>query len=149
MGLMKTLMLGLMVVVTAVVSQVEAKTSAVTVYASPTCGCCHEWVKHLQSNGFSVKTELVDDVSVVKNKYKVPGRLQSCHTAIVGGYVVEGHVPATAIKKLLSQKPAVKGLAVPGMPIGSPGMEQGNMKEAYNVMSFTNQGKESVFMKFN
>lgn len=146
---MRTLLLGFMFVLTAIVPAVQAKTSNVTVYASPTCGCCHEWVKHLKSNGFSVKTELVDDVTVIKNKFQVPGRLQSCHTAVVDGYVVEGHVPASAIKKLLSQKPAVKGLAVPGMPIGSPGMEQGNVKEAYNVMSFTKQGHESVFMKFN
>lgn len=142
-------MLTFMIALSGFVTVAQAKTSDVTVYASPTCGCCHEWVKHLQSNGFTVKTQMMDDVSVIKNKFQVPGKLQSCHTAIVGGYVVEGHVPATAIKKLLATKPAVKGLAVPGMPIGSPGMEQGNMKEAYNVMSFTDKGKESVFMKFN
>lgn len=149
MSFMKSLMLTFMIALSGFISVAQAKTSDVTVYASPTCGCCHEWVKHLQSNGFSVKTQMMDDVSVIKNKFQVPGKLQSCHTAVVGGYVVEGHVPATAIKKLLATKPAVKGLAVPGMPIGSPGMEQGNMKEAYNVMSFTDKGKESVFMKFN
>lgn len=144
----KSLMLSLMLLLSSFVAVVEAKTSGVTVYASKTCGCCHQWVKHLESNGFKVKTEMVDDVSPVKKKFQIPAHMQSCHTAVVDGYLIEGHVPAMAIKKMLSQKPAIRGLAVPGMPIGSPGMEQGNYKEAYDVMSFTKQGKEAVFMKF-
>lgn len=131
-------------------SQLEAKSTAkeIRVYASKSCGCCHKWVKHLESNGFKVKTTLMDDVYVMKEKLKVPDKLQSCHTAIVDGYVIEGHVPALAIKKLLSKKPTLKGIAAPGMPIGSPGMEDGNNKESYNVIGFGEKGEESIFMKF-
>lgn len=132
----------------AIISTVQAKTTEVTVYASPSCGCCHEWVKHLQTNGFKVRTQLVEDVSAIKTKFQVPENMQSCHTAVVNGYIVEGHVPAVAIKKMLSQKPSITGIAAPGMPIGSPGMEQGNHKEAYDVMSFSKKSKSSVFMKF-
>lgn len=115
---------------------IQAKTNDITVYASKTCGCCHRWVKHLESNGFAVKTELLDDVSAIKTKYKIPPHMQSCHTAVVNGYLVEGHVPAENIKKMISTKPKIRGIAVPGMPIGSPGMEQGNFKEAYSVLNF-------------
>lgn len=118
------------------IANVQAKTTDITVYASKTCGCCHQWVKHLESNGFAVKTELLDDVSAIKTKYKIPPQMQSCHTAVVNGYLVEGHVPAANIKKMISTKPKTRGIAVPGMPIGSPGMEQGNYKEPYSVINF-------------
>lgn len=144
----KSLMLSLLFALSTTVAAVEAKTSDIKVYASKTCGCCHQWVKHLESHGFKVKTEMVDDVSPVKTKFQIPDHMQSCHTAVVDGYLIEGHVPALAIKKMLSSKPSIRGLAVPGMPIGSPGMEQGNTKEAYNVMSFSKPGKDAVFMKF-
>lgn len=119
----------------------------IKVYQSKTCGCCGEWVKHLKDNGFSVKSEYLDDVTPIKQKYKIPENLTSCHTAMVNGYLIEGHVPAVAIKKLLAQKSSLKGLSVPGMPMGSPGME-GPYKEAYNVIGFKADGSEKVFMKF-
>jgi hypothetical protein len=97
----------------------------VTVYKSPTCGCCGEWVKHMRANGFRVEAKDVADVGPIRRANGVPEALASCHTALVGGYAIEGHVPAADVKRLLRERPAVKGLSVPGMPIGAPGMEQG------------------------
>jgi len=119
----------------------------VTVYMSPTCGCCKEWVKHLQTNGFSVTAHNVDDIMVAKKTNGVPAALGSCHTAKVDGYVIEGHVPASDIKRLLKERPPVLGLAVPGMPVGSPGMEQGGRKDRYDVLTFDKQGKTSVYAR--
>lgn len=116
-----------------------------TVYKSPTCGCCKKWIEHLQANGFSVKA--IDTKDLVKYKLAngVPHALGSCHTATVSGYVIEGHVPASDIKRLLKERPAVLGLAVPGMPIGSPGMEQGAHKDKYEVLTFDKQGQTTVY----
>ena len=119
----------------------------VVVYKSPTCGCCNKWIEHLQANGFSVKAQNVADVMPYKNANGVPPALASCHTAKVGGYVIEGHVPADDIKRLLKERPKVLGLSVPGMPIGSPGMEQGAHKEKYDVLSFDSAGKTGIFSK--
>ena len=116
----------------------------VKVYRTPTCGCCGKWVSHLEANGFEVEVEEMDDVTPVKMANAVPGKLSSCHTAIVGGYVVEGHVPASDVVRLLEERPAVNGLAVPGMPIGSPGME-GPHPERYRVLTFDSEGKTEVF----
>jgi len=107
----------------------------VQVYKSPTCGCCNKWIEHLERNGFSVHATDVADVTTVKLENGIPGPLASCHTAFVGGYVVEGHVPAADVRRLLRERPDVAGLAVPGMPIGSPGME-GPDPERYEVLSF-------------
>lgn len=117
----------------------------VTVYKSPTCGCCTKWVEHLEQSGFEVKTYDVRDVVSYKVRMGVPPTLGSCHTALVDGYVIEGHVPADDIKRLLTQRPRVSGLAVPGMPVGSPGMEQGNRRDRYDVLSFTEDGATEVF----
>ncbi len=119
-----------------------------TVYKSSTCGCCSKWVEHMQANGFEVKAINVDDVDKVKTAQGVPASAASCHTALVNGYVVEGHVPADAVLKMLKEKPAIAGIAVPGMPIGSPGMEMPNgQKEAYNVVSFDKAGKTAIYQK--
>jgi len=115
-------------------------TPTVTVYKSPTCGCCSEWVTHLRDNGFSVKVQDEINVRPIKARLGVPRPLSSCHTAVVGEYVVEGHVPAGDIKRLLRERPSFHGLSVPGMPVGSPGMEQGNYVEPYAVVGFTPQG---------
>jgi Predicted metal-binding protein len=117
-----------------------------TVYKSPTCGCCAKWVAHMRNAGFDLTVNDVQNVGEIKAQHHVPADAQSCHTALVGGYVVEGHVPADVVKQLLKEKPAVAGLAVPGMPIGSPGMESadGN-KQAYNVLSFDKAGKTQVY----
>jgi hypothetical protein len=118
---------------------------AVAVYKSPTCGCCSLWVDHMRQNGFTVKTQDVEDVAQVKTTYGVPAALGSCHTAVVGGFVVEGHVPADAVKRLLREKPKVAGIAVPGMPVGSPGMEMGSRKDPYAIMAFDRTGKYEIY----
>lgn len=119
---------------------------AMVVYKDPNCGCCKLWVDHVKAAGFAVSVRDSTDVVSVKKRQGVPARLYSCHTAIVGGYVVEGHVPADLVQKLLKEKPKVVGLAVPGMPAGSPGMEQGS-KEPYEVLTFDAAGKTSVYAK--
>lgn len=116
----------------------------VQVYKSPTCGCCSKWISHLEANGFTVKATDVNDINLIKHSYGIPPALSSCHTAVVGEYLVEGHVSAEDIVQLLKQKPAIKGIAVPGMPIGSPGME-GRNPQAYDVISFDSQGETEVF----
>ena len=123
-----------------------AKPVAIKVYKTPQCGCCKSWITHLRKNGFQVEAVDMPDLSMVKAKYGVKSELQSCHTAVVNGYVVEGHVPADLIQKLIRDKPAVAGLAVPGMPAGSPGME-GAFKQAYEVYSFDKSGKTRVYAR--
>ena len=118
----------------------------VQVYKSSTCGCCANWVKHLQQHGFRTQVTEIDDVAPIKAQHRIPGRVQSCHTAVVDGYVIEGHVPAADVQRLLKERPAVAGLAVPGMPIGSPGMEVPNVKpQAYDVVAFDKQGQLKVY----
>ena len=116
-------------------SSSAAEPIEIQVYKSPTCGCCTKWVDHLRDNGFSVSVTELKDVTPIKMENGVPRRLASCHTAITGGYIVEGHVPADDLHRLLSERPKISGLAVPGMPIGSPGMEGPN-PERYQVLSF-------------
>jgi hypothetical protein len=116
------------------------------VYKTPTCGCCKQWVEHLKEAGFVVKTTDLADLSDIKERFKVPGKLQSCHTAVVDGYVVEGHVPADVVKRMLDEKPDITGISVPGMPVGSPGMEvAGRAPQRYDVIAFDQQGNERVF----
>jgi hypothetical protein len=118
----------------------------VTVYRSASCTCCLKWVDHLNANGFDAKAIEVDDIAQVKRTYGVPSSVESCHTALVNGYVVEGHVPADAIARLVREKPAIAGLAVPGMPAGSPGMETASgRKDAYAIMSFDKAGGTAVY----
>ena len=124
-----------------------AKTK-MTVYKSPTCGCCKAWVEHARGAGFDVTAIDVQDVAPTKRKLGVPADLGSCHTGLVEGYAIEGHVPADLIQKLLREKPAgIRGLAVPGMPAGSPGMEVPGMKDAYDVIAFTAKGGRRVYAK--
>ena len=120
-----------------------------TVYKSASCGCCQNWVEHARTSGFTVKTIDTEDLPNVKRELGVPASLQSCHTVIVGNYLVEGHVPAADVKRMLTEKPAIRGLAVPGMPIGAPGMEQGPLSgyQKYEVVAFTAQGRTSVFAR--
>ena len=126
----------------------QATRPQMTVYKSATCGCCSKWVEHMQANGFDVKAINVDDIDKVKRERGVPADATSCHTAIVNGYIVEGHVPADAVLKVLKEKPAIAGIAVPGMPMGSPGMEvPGGQKEAFNIVAFDKAGKTSVYQK--
>lgn len=121
-------------------------TLVATVYKTPTCGCCKAWVDHLTASGFRVTTVDREDLTSVKAEHGVGDHLASCHTALIGGYVVEGHVPAADIKRLLAERPAVAGIAVPGMPVGSPGMEMpGAPADRYDVVSFDRAGATRVF----
>jgi hypothetical protein len=118
----------------------------ITVYKDPNCGCCAKWVKHLAANGFVTMVHDSSDMDAVKKNMRVPADLQSCHTALVDRYVIEGHVPASDIKKLLASKEKVQGLAAPGMPMGSPGME-GSSSDPYDVIAFSTDGTKRVFAK--
>ena len=118
----------------------------VTVHRDPNCGCCLGWVQHLQKAGFPTKVLETKDLDAVKTKLGVPDDLAACHTAEVSGYVIEGHVPAIALKRFLAEKPNATGLAVPGMPFGSPGME-GGKPEAYEVVVFEPNGRRT-YMRF-
>jgi hypothetical protein len=116
----------------------------ITVYKSPTCGCCGKWAEHMKQAGFNVTTVEANDVSKIKTERGVPAELSSCHTAVVGGYLVEGHVPASDVQRLLAERPKVKGLAVPSMPPGSPGMD-GPRRIPYNTLTFDDRGQTTVY----
>lgn len=121
-------------------------TRKVSVFRSPNCSCCAQWIKHLEAAGFQVEDNITEDLTPIKQQYGVPENLAACHTATVDSYVIEGHVPAEDILRLLAEKPDyLAGLAVPGMPIGSPGMESGDYVESYTVFSFTDKGKTDTF----
>ena len=133
-------------------SQTAPKAAAapsMVVYKSPTCGCCSFGIKHLLAKGFVVEARDVGDsqLTSVAIQSGVPADLQTCHTAKVAGYIVEGHVPVEDIQRMLKEKPAIAGIGVGGMPMGSPGMEQGGMKQPFNTMAFTKDGKQTVFAK--
>lgn len=120
----------------------------VEVFKSPTCGCCAAWVAHMEREGFQVKVTEVADVGVARARLGIPDTVASCHTATVGRYVLEGHVPAREVKKLLTEKPAALGLAVPGMPMGSPGMEMGQRQAAYDVLLVKNTGAATPYANY-
>jgi hypothetical protein len=125
---------------------VQAEQAAITVYRDPSCGCCASWVQHLRDAGFTVQVEETADLDAIRTRLGVPSDLVACHTAEVAGYVVEGHVPAAALRRLLSERPNAKGLAVPDMPVGSPGME-GGKPQPYTVVLFGADGQRP-FMRF-
>ena len=118
-----------------------------TVWKSPWCGCCGNWIEHVRAAGFEVQVKEVEDLSLVKRMAAVPDDLQSCHTARVGGYTVEGHVPASDIIRLLDERPKAHGLVVPGMPSGSPGMENGE-QDPYDVLMLGRDGETEVFSSY-
>jgi hypothetical protein len=119
----------------------------IDVYKSATCGCCTQWVEHLQTNGFKVNARNVPNTAAYRTQFGVPTALGSCHTATIAGYALEGHVPASEIKRLLAEKPRAKGLAVPEMPMGSPGME-GPRTDAYDVLLFKADGSHTVYQRY-
>jgi len=121
-----------------------AEAPRVQVYKTPACGCCTKWIEHLEHEGFVVTATDLPDLAAVKREHGVPAPLASCHTALVEGYVVEGHVPASDLRRLLRERPDARGLAVPGMPQGSPGME-GPRPEPYDVLLFGPDGATRVF----
>ena len=121
--------------------------SIVEVYKSPACGCCGGWVAHMRANGFNVDVHEVSEPALYRSRYGVPDALGSCHTALVGGYAIEGHVPAREIKRLLAERPKARGLAVPGMVAGSPGME-GDRSDPYDVVLFQADGRYSTYAHY-
>lgn len=124
----------------------ESKYPPVQVWKSPTCGCCSKWVDHLRAAGFDVEATNVGNMNAVKREVSLPQALASCHTALVDGYVIEGHVPAEDVARMLDTRPDIRGIAVPGMPLGSPGMESPT-PEPYEVIAFGADGKMSVFAR--
>ncbi|MEM0962430.1 MAG: DUF411 domain-containing protein [Bacteroidota bacterium] len=125
--------------------QLVSDAPTLTVYKSPTCGCCSLWADHMEAAGFDVVSIDRTDMDVVKDSLGVPQDIASCHTATVGDYVVEGHVPAEQVARLLDEEPEVRGLSVPGMPIGSPGMEVGDRRDAYDVLVVGQDGEAAVY----
>ena len=119
----------------------------ITVYKNPECQCCKRWIKYLKKNNYNVTEKNTRDVFAEKKRLGVPEKISSCHTAVIDGYVVEGHATHRDIKRLLLLRPDIKGIAIPDMPVGTPGMESGDKKEKYNVMSFDKNGKIDVFIK--
>lgn len=131
-------------------AQPESKV-LVEVWKDPNCGCCKDWVSHLQANGFAVKVNETGN-SAMRQRLGIPQKLGSCHTALVGGYAIEGHVPAADIRRLLKDKPQAVGLTVPGMPVGSPGMDgaiYGNRRDPYDVLLVLKSGDTRVFSSYN
>lgn len=119
------------------------------VYKDPNCGCCGKWAEHMETHGFSVENIIESDLSARKRELGVPPRMWSCHTAVIDGYVIEGHVPAADVERLLGERPKARGLAVPGMPLGSPGMEQGSRRQAYDVLLFGGAEGLQVFNHYS
>jgi hypothetical protein len=136
----------------AAAAQTTKPAPAMEVFKSPTCGCCSKWVDHVREGGFTVKVTELSDAALasLKEKHGIPRTAQSCHTGLVGGYVVEGHVPVTEVHRLLKERPSVAGIAVGGMPLGSPGMEvPGRPAQTYNVVTFDKKGALGVFSTQN
>ncbi|WP_213289196.1 DUF411 domain-containing protein [Bradyrhizobium sp. sGM-13] len=128
------------------IASAAAANPVVAVYKDPNCGCCSGWADHLRASGFPVEVHEAADLAPVKQQHGIPLELAACHTAIVSGYAIEGHVPALAIQRLLADRPNAKGLAVPGMPVGSPGME-GGAPQPYTVVLFGPAG-QAPYMRF-
>ena len=120
---------------------------AITVYLSPTCMCCSGWVEHIKQHGFEVNLEYRVDLTMVKQGFGVRPELSSCHTGVINGYIIEGHVPGEVVRQFLAEAPLVRGLAVPGMPVGSPGMEMGGRVDPYDVLTFTSTGQTEVYSR--
>ena len=124
-----------------------ANAAQLTVHKSPYCGCCAKWIEHVEKHGFTVKVIETEQMGAVKKRLGVPKEHASCHSSEAGGYFIEGHVPAADIKRLLAQKPKAAGIAVPGMPLGSPGMEAGGQKQPYATLLIGKDGKSRVFVQ--
>ena len=123
----------------------SAAAATLVVTKTASCGCCKHWVEHMKKAGFAVEVHDVDDVTPTARRLHVPDRLRSCHTASIEGYAIEGHVPAADVRRLLAQRPKAAGIAVPGMVMGSPGMEHGGHSEPYQTILFTRDGKTRIF----
>jgi hypothetical protein len=143
----RTLLQGALAALLLAAGGAQAALPVIEVYKSASCGCCHLWVEHLRANGFTVKARDVANPTDYREKFGVPDALGSCHTGLVSGYALEGHVPAAEIKRLLAERPKAKGLAVPGMPLGSPGME-GPRQDSYDVLLIQADGRHKVYKHY-
>jgi hypothetical protein len=139
---------GLLLLVCSLLWADENQRYEMTVYKTPWCGCCSTWADYMGENGFSITAVDVEDIDVYKNQFGVPAELSSCHTALVEGYFIEGHVPAADVISLLRDKPDIIGLTVPGMPIGSPGMEVGTRVQAYSVLAVRKDGSSYTYNQY-
>jgi len=146
--MMKNFLLVLVQALSLNVFAADLNQTDIKVYRSPTCQCCHNWIKHLEENKFNVIDMLSNNMSEVKDAVKLPKLMTSCHTAIIDGYIIEGHVPANDIRRLLADKPDIAGLAVPQMPVGTPGMEMGERKDNFIVFQFKKDGQYSAFNQY-
>lgn len=126
----------------------DLNNTEIKVYRNPQCQCCHKWISHLEKNQFNVLDMLTSNMASIKEAVHLPKKMSSCHTAIVRGYIIEGHVPAADIRRLLDEGLNVAGLAVPKMPVGTPGMEMGNRKQNFNVFQFNIDGQYTVFNSY-
>ena len=144
----RTLVLGLAALPLVQALPAMAAAPTILVYKNPSCGCCGDWVKHLEAAGFTVTVKEVDDTSVMRKRLGLPEEFGGCHTATVAGYVLEGHVPAVDVTRLLATRPTALGLAVPGMPVGSPGMEVGDRVDPYDVLLIDRAGRATVFARY-
>lgn len=144
----RVLLLGLCVLPLTQALPALAASPSILVYKNPSCGCCGSWVKHLEEAGFPVSVEEVADTSPIRKRLGLPEKYGACHTATVADYVLEGHVPADDVKRLLATRPTALGLAVPGMPVGSPGMEVGDRVDPYEVLLVDRAGQASVFSRY-
>jgi hypothetical protein len=147
---MRTLLIGIASVLVlssaSLGQQPKPKPIPMVVYKSPACGCCSLWVDYMRKSGFDAKVQNVDNIGALKLKLGVREEFASCHTTEVGGYIVEGHVPVEVVQRLLKERPKIAGIAVPGMPAGSPGMEvPSGKKDSYNILAFTSDGKTTVY----
>jgi len=145
---MKNLVASLLVLGLAQAAWAAPTTPVIDVYKSPTCGCCNKWIDHLKANGFTVRAHDTENVAAHKIRLGVPAGYGSCHTAEVNGYVIEGHVPAKEMKRLLKENPRARGLVVPAMPAGSPGMEIGDRKDAYDVFLVNQDGSTRTYAQY-
>lgn len=134
--------------VSPVAKATAAEAPKLVVYKNATCGCCSLWIEHMRKAGFTAEVHDVDNMSPIKERVGIPYSMGSCHTAQVGGYFVEGHVPAEQVLRMLKEKPKAKGLTVPAMPIGSPGMEQGDTKQPYEVHLVNQDGTTTVYARY-
>jgi len=145
--LVSTLLIAVAAVFVFVSPQPSDAPTTMVVYKSPTCGCCADWIDHIEAAGIVVEVRDVQDINQVKMQQGISRNLSSCHTGLIDGYIVEGHVPAEDVLRMLEERPQIKGLSVPGMPIGSPGMEQGSPADyqAYDVIAFDGAGNMSRY----
>lgn len=139
---------GVVVLAQPLTALARAETKKLTVWKTPSCGCCGEWVSHLRKSGFDVVINDVNDTAPIRKKFGLADMFGSCHTARLNDYVIEGHVPAQELNRLLREKPVALGLAVPGMPMGSPGMEVGSTRDAYSVLLVLPDGSSRIYQSY-